>query len=168
MSPYFSEATETHHRPLFPSWGGLREIRSSTWTGLASSHLCGFSRLETILLWETHCEERDLDSERPLAGVVETWSKSWLCHVLTFQTLGLSINVCGSCFHTWKMGGDHNCIYLHLMGESVSHTYQKVWCDINGQMMGICCSLAEQRPEPAPWLKGIANCPLVIVLVSML
>ena len=31
----------------------------------------------------------------------------------------------------------------------------------------MCCSLAEQRPEPAPWLEGEANCTLVIVLVSM-
>ena len=31
----------------------------------------------------------------------------------------------------------------------------------------LCCSLAEQRPEPTPWLEGAANCTLVIVLVSM-
>ena len=32
----------------------------------------------------------------------------------------------------------------------------------------VCCSLAEQRPEPVPCLEGAANCALVIVLVSML
>ena len=100
MSLYFSKATETHHRPLFLSSGGVKEMRSCAGTGLASSPSCSFSRLETILVWEIHCYERDLDSERPLARVVETWSESWLCHVLTFQTLGLSINVFGSSVST--------------------------------------------------------------------
>ena len=76
MSLYFSEATETHHRPLFLSWGGVREVRSCAGAGLASSPSCGFSRFEIILVWEIHCDEKDLDSERPWVGVVETWSES--------------------------------------------------------------------------------------------
>ena len=31
----------------------------------------------------------------------------------------------------------------------------------------LCCSLEEQRPEPTPWLEGVANPTVVIVLVSM-
>jgi len=30
-----------------------------------------------------------------------------------------------------------------------------------------CCSLVEQRPEPAPYQEGSANCAFLIVLVSM-
>ena len=33
--------------------------------------------------------------------------------------------------------------------------------------VGRCCSLVEQRPEPAPWFEGVANWALVIFLVSM-
>ena len=51
-----------------------------------------FSRLSVgdSLRW------KKLGFKKTFGWVVETWSESWLCHVLTFQTLGLSINVFGS------------------------------------------------------------------------
>ena len=40
-------------------------------------------------------------------------------------------------------------------------------CSHNPKNARSCCSLVEQRPEPAPWLEGAANCALLVVLVSM-
>lgn len=52
--------------------------------------------------------------------------------------------------------------------KELKMTQNYVWTTIRTRSAKYCCSLAEQKPEPAPWLGGAANCALMIVLVSML
>ena len=47
-------------------------------------------------------------------------------------------------------------------------TQNYTWTTVRLRSPKYCCSLAEQTPEPAPWLEGVANGALMIVLVGML
>ena len=56
------------------------------------------------------------------------WGSIELVLVLTFSCIDFAdLGLIHQClwiliFHTWIMGGAHSCTYMHLMGESVSHT----------------------------------------------
>lgn len=71
--------------------------------------------------WEGLGSRKKLGSGSGMGRALEAWSYSWFCQVLTFQTLGLSINVLWACFPIWKMEGNLVFTYLYLTGERISY-----------------------------------------------
>ena len=56
------------------AWADVKEVRGSPGKGLVLPSY-GFSGSETILVWESHCTERNLDPKRNLAA-----SRGWGGH----------------------------------------------------------------------------------------
>ena len=102
---------DTAIRPVFLCLGGCEIGEGYPWerSGLPFLWLLrvwNHLSVEGSLHWEGLGSKKKLGSRSGVGRASEAWSYSWFCQVLTFQTLGLSINVHGASvfpFVKWKV-----------------------------------------------------------------